>query len=400
MQHIRPVASTHTSEPAQGAAGHDENRSADPLRPIRVDSVEFHRLLENLPVGAYTCDAAGLITHYNPRAVELWGRAPKLNDPDDRFCGSFRLYSLDGHPIPHAQCLMARALRDGKEYSREEIVLQRPDGGQIVAMAHANPFVDENGAVLGAINVVVDITHRKSAEDALARSRDALAIAVTRRTEQLRELSRYLIRLAEDERQRLASELHDELGALHTVIGMELNSVLEELRVRVPDLVARQLNAIALLHQARDIKRRIIADLRPVMLDHLGLVAAIRDHAERWSQVSGVSVDMQLSETLPELPDDVALSLFRIVQESLTNVGKYAKARTVKVSLSVAGHELNLSIVDDGVGIAPDTLENPRSHGILGMRERMAQCSGELIIGEGADRKGTAVCVRLPVPRR
>jgi signal transduction histidine kinase len=220
---------------------------------------------------------------------------------------------------------------------------------------------------------------------------------VSQRTAQLTELSHYLIRVAEEEKQRLASELHDELGALHTVIGMELQAVLAELRSRAPDLVARQLNAITLLNQARDIKRRIIADLRPVMLDHLGPLAAIQDHVERWSRASGIRAHLRLAATLPPLPNDAALALFRVVQESLTNVSKYARATNVSISLSVAKDVLELTIVDDGVGIAPGTLENPRSHGILGMRQRMAQAGGTLSIGTGPGNTGTAVRVRLPL---
>src|ERR1043166_1633436 len=86
---------------------------------------EFRRLLNRLPAAAYTCDADGLITYFNSRAVELWGREPRLNDPEDRFCGSFRLFAADGTPIRHDRCWMALALRDGREYNGQEIVVER-----------------------------------------------------------------------------------------------------------------------------------------------------------------------------------------------------------------------------------------------------------------------------------
>src|SRR5206468_7094115 len=89
---------------------------------------EFHRLLETLPAGAYTCDPDGLITYFNNHALELWGRAPQLNDPIDRFCGSFRLFATDGRAIPHDECSMARALRTEMEFNGHEIVIERPDG--------------------------------------------------------------------------------------------------------------------------------------------------------------------------------------------------------------------------------------------------------------------------------
>ena len=130
--------------------------------------LEFHRLLEKLPAAAYTCDAEGLITYFNERAVALWGREPKLNDAADRFCGSFKLFWTDGSPMPHDECWMALALRHAKAYNGLEIVLERPDGSRWVALAHANPFFDEQGGLAGAVNVLVDITDRKQGELARA----------------------------------------------------------------------------------------------------------------------------------------------------------------------------------------------------------------------------------------
>jgi PAS domain-containing protein len=127
----------------------------------------FRQLLEKLPAGAYMCAADGLITFYNRRAVDVWGRAPKLNHPEDRFCGSFRLYASDGAPIRHDQCWMALALQTNSEYNGQEIVVERPDGKRLTVLAHANPIRDESGRLLGAVNVLVDITDRKRTEDAL-----------------------------------------------------------------------------------------------------------------------------------------------------------------------------------------------------------------------------------------
>ncbi len=140
--------------------------------PPEEGELHFRRLLEKLPAGAYTCDPEGLITYFNQHAVELWGRAPKLNDPADRFCGSFKLFSSDGSPIAHDQCWMARALKMDKEYNRREIIVERPDGQRLTALAHANPVHDESGRLLGAVNVLVDITDRKRAEENLRRQEE------------------------------------------------------------------------------------------------------------------------------------------------------------------------------------------------------------------------------------
>ncbi|HXI93254.1 MAG TPA: PAS domain-containing protein, partial [Blastocatellia bacterium] len=119
--------------------------------------LQFRHLLETLPAGAYTCDPEGLITYYNQHAVQLWGRAPTLNNLVDRFCGSFRLFSTDGSAITHDRCWMALALQMNEGYNGHEIVVERPDGQRLTVLAYANPIHDETGKLLGAVNVLVDI---------------------------------------------------------------------------------------------------------------------------------------------------------------------------------------------------------------------------------------------------
>ncbi len=140
------------------------SREPHALSSQRNGEIEFHQLLAKLPAAAYICDAQGLITYFNEWAVELWGREPKLNDPVDRFCGSFRLFTPAGEPIPHRLCWMALALSDAKAYTEQEIVIERPDGSQRVVLAYANPFLNERNEVIGAVNVLVDITDRQRAE--------------------------------------------------------------------------------------------------------------------------------------------------------------------------------------------------------------------------------------------
>jgi PAS domain S-box-containing protein len=131
------------------------------------NELPFRAFLERLPAGAYTCDPDGLITYFNQYAVKLWGRSPALNDPKDRFCGSFKLYAMDGSPITHDECWMALALRNTCEYSGHEIMIERPDGQRLTALAHANPIHNDSGRLIGAVNVLVDISDRKLAEEAL-----------------------------------------------------------------------------------------------------------------------------------------------------------------------------------------------------------------------------------------
>jgi len=141
------------------AAGVRSDRSA---RRVRVEPV-----LDRLPAAAYVCDAEGLITYFNARAATLWGREPKLCHADDRYCGSFKLFDAEGRAVPHSECWMALALREGREFNGREISIERPDGRRLDALAFANPLYDEDGRIEGALNVLVDVTpQRRGASEA------------------------------------------------------------------------------------------------------------------------------------------------------------------------------------------------------------------------------------------
>jgi hypothetical protein len=146
--------------------------AGSPTQPqdLPSDFSSILRTLDNFPVGVYLCDARGLITYFNTAAAKLWGRAPALGNPVDRWCGSFRLWDARSHqPINHDRCWMALAIRDGKPYIGEEIEVERPDGSRWIALAHANPILDSQGKVIGGINMLTDITEAKRAANAQAR---------------------------------------------------------------------------------------------------------------------------------------------------------------------------------------------------------------------------------------
>jgi signal transduction histidine kinase len=145
-----------------------------------------------------------------------------------------------------------------------------------------------------------------------------------------------------------------------------------------------------------DLGRRIIHDLRPPLLDNLGLAAAIEAHVTEFAKHSGLEVDIDVTDELPDLAEGCPIALFRIMQEALTNVLRYAKAGRVRVSLRRVGGDLILEIVDDGIGLSDDALTTPMSHGLLGMKERAALIGGVLHLEHGPRNKGTVVRVTLP----
>src|SRR5690606_14846056 len=125
----------------------------------------FQTLLEHLPLAAYTCDNEGLITCFNKSAVDLWGRTPKLHDPIDRFCGSYKLFSSDGFPLNHNSSWMAAALQSGQPFIGHEIIIERPDASRTTALSYVTLFYDDAGRQAGAMNVLIDITVRKCLEE-------------------------------------------------------------------------------------------------------------------------------------------------------------------------------------------------------------------------------------------
>jgi PAS domain S-box-containing protein len=127
------------------------------------------QLFDQLPFAVYVCDRDGLVRRYNRRAAELWGRSPKLGDPDERFCGSYRMFRPDGSLLPHHQCPMADVLRTGVSVREQEVHIERPDGSRGIALVDIEAIKDSDGTIVGAINCFQDVTERRLAEDAALR---------------------------------------------------------------------------------------------------------------------------------------------------------------------------------------------------------------------------------------
>jgi signal transduction histidine kinase len=241
---------------------------------------------------------------------------------------------------------------------------------------------------------------RLQAQQALQQTNTHLETLVATRTEQLSVLSHHLIRLSEEEKARLARELHDEMGANLTAIGIDLSTVGEQLKASRPELAASLARARATLVETVQLKRRIIEDLRPSLLDNLGLSAALQSYCEEFARVTGVDCEALIDDEVDQAGPMQAIALFRITQESLNNIAKYAKARHVVVHLAREGEALALEVSDDGVGIPADAMRRPKAHGLLGMRERALLLGGSLRVGRGVNGIGTSVhaCVPLTAP--
>jgi signal transduction histidine kinase len=238
---------------------------------------------------------------------------------------------------------------------------------------------------------------RLNAERALQQTNDHLESLVAERTEQLSVLSRHLIRVSEEEKAKLARELHDEMGANLTAIGMHLASVGDHLKSTHPAQAETLGRARAVLVETVELKRRIVEDLRPSLLDNLGLSAALQSYCEDFGRTTGVDCEALIDGDIDSAGSAQSIALFRIAQESLNNVAKYAQARHVVVHLAREGEAFTLEVSDDGVGIPPDAMRRPKSHGLLGMRERALLLGGTLRVDRGVNGIGTSVHAIVPV---
>jgi len=227
---------------------------------------------------------------------------------------------------------------------------------------------------------------------AVQAERDRLEVEVRTRTAQLTELAQHLQTAREDERSRIARELHDELGALLTAAKLDAARLKARLGTMTPEVAERLLHLNKLLNDGIALKRQIIENLRPSSLSNLGMVAALDIVTGEFAKASGLSIHVKLAET--DLSPSGELTTYRLVQEALTNIAKYAKATEVWVELSQLEGTVTIAVRDNGCGF-DITVRRQGAHGLLGMRYRVEAEGGEmtLISQPGA---GTSLEARLP----
>jgi signal transduction histidine kinase len=229
-------------------------------------------------------------------------------------------------------------------------------------------------------------------KDVVRVERDRLEIQVDQRTAQLTELARYLQTAREDERNRLARNLHDELGSLLTSAKLDAARIKSRLVGKAPEALERLEHLVQTLNQSIALGRSIIEDLRPSTLGNLGLVATLEILAREFADQSGIDVDCALSHV--KLDASAELMVYRLVQEAITNISKYARARHVWVGLSSHNGLVEVSVRDDGVGFDL-SVSTKSAFGLLGMRFRVEAEGGKMALFSTPGH-GTRVLVTLP----
>ena len=507
---------------------------------LRESERRLRETIDALPAAIYTTDADGRLTHFNPASVELSGRVPELGT--DRWCVTWKLFRPDGTQLPHDECPMAVALKEGRPVDGTEIIAERPDGKRTWFIPYPRPLHDAEGRISGGVNMLVDITERKKAErvtgllaaivdssddaiisknldgtitswnkaaermfgysaqeavgqyitliipsdlrseeteilerlkrggqidhfetvrvskhgalldisltispvkDATGRVVGASKIArditnqkqneralreseerfralscnletqvqarteeleqrnteVLKQAEGLRELSRRLMQAQDEERRRVARELHDSAGQLLASLGMNLASILKHANQGAPQLVGAAEEGERTVRQLTQEIRTVSYLLHPPMLEETGLPEALRSYINGLRNRSGLDISLIMPQDFGRLPDEMELVIFRLVQECLTNVHRHSGSKVVVVRVSRAADSVSLEVQDDGKGMSVEKLSQLRAQGsgvgIAGMRERVRQFGGQFEIeSTGA---GTTMSFSLPL---
>jgi signal transduction histidine kinase len=217
------------------------------------------------------------------------------------------------------------------------------------------------------------------------------------RTRELSALSNHLQALSEREKSELARKLHDELGGLLTAAKMDLSWL--QSRLEGAPIQERLAQLGSVLDEAMDLKRRVVEELRPSLLDHFGLPTALRTYVESTCAKAGLASQIVIEHTCESMPKDTTIALFRVVQEGLSNIIRHAQAKTVKLELSGEDSHCSVTLSDDGRGFDALSSQFRWSHGLMGMRQRAEALGGRLDI-ESRVGGGTRVRVEIPSSRQ
>ena len=386
----------------------DATTALGATRGIWADQLTL--LLESTGEGIFGVDMQGRCSFVNRAAAQMLGHA------SEAILGR-NMHELihhshaDGRHYPESDCPIFNAFREGLPCRIDSEVLWRADGSSFSAEYSSYPIVD-GGVVQGAVVTLVDITDRKRSEWLLQQSHEQLERRVDERTAELtralgalRELSAYSESVREEERTRIAREIHDELGSLLVALKMDIGWLEKRVQDR-PELTCKCHGMGRLVDTAVDNLGRIITDLRPSILDHQGLWAALEWQAQEFIETSELAADLQVHVAAGTQPpsgaegDRWAIAVFRIFQEMLSNVARHAQATALTIRLYVDGPPaavLHLEVRDNGIGAEPSSLNHPRSYGVMGMRERAGHFGGTVSI-DSVPRHGTCVRLTMPLP--
>jgi PAS domain S-box-containing protein len=249
---------------------------------------------------------------------------------------------------------------------------------------HAVPLKDAQGSITSLLGITRDITQKKIAEDKIKTNND-----------ELRRLTAHLLSIREEERQRIGREIHDDLGQQLTAIKMDVAWLEKRIQDQPQVIHDKFHNIITLLNSSNQSVRNILNELRPSILGDFSLIDALKWQGNQFNTNTGIHIEIISDEEFPQLPEETGTCIYRVFQEALTNITRYANAKNVKVSTHVNENNISVTIQDDGVGFEYSQLKRKKTFGILGMKERVRSLGGNLDV-VSSQGKGTIINFSLP----
>ncbi|MBH0205183.1 MAG: PAS domain S-box protein [Nitrospira sp.] len=340
----------------------------------------------------------GFVTTWNAGAERIFGYTAT------EMIGRSILTLIPAHLRRDMAWLLA-TVRGAHDIHTYDAVRLTKDGRCIDVSVTLSPLKDAVGQFVGVSKVIRDISERKRGETLLQQAHEALEIKVQERTAELsaanhslRILSSRLMQVQEEERSRLARDLHDEVGQLLTALKIDLQDI-QHGEVR-DSRFSPLTDSLELVDRLLTQVRTLALDLRPSLLDDLGLVSALRWYANRQAARNGWTLSLSVEGMDSRIPASIEVTCFRVAQEALTNIAKYSHAKTIGLALRRQGEEVTLVIQDDGVGfdviLARRRAQSGESIGLLGMEERVRLAGGSLVISS-APGEGTRLELCFPL---
>ncbi|MEJ2537185.1 MAG: PAS domain S-box protein, partial [Calditrichia bacterium] len=345
---------------------------------LRESEEKFRTIVETAPSLITISNEKGKNIYVSPNCEEFTGYSQK------EIQGRVRWW-VHKDDIEKARKFFDLAHKEGTGYKNFEYKAIKKNGKIWYASSSWNSMKDENGEVKGVVLETIDITERKRAEEQLKKSR-----------EQLRQLSIHLQSVREEEQERISRKIHDEIGQMLVGLQMNLSWLSEKISPGEKELRRKIVYLQERTEESIDMVEKIASELRPRMLDVLGLKEAIRWHLQELKETTGIQSVYKFIPANISLDTNYSTVLYRLFQESLANIVRHSKATRVTVFLKKDQKMLHFKIEDNGIGITREQIENPDSFGIMGMQERVHNLNGEINIRGNPD-KGTQIQIKLPL---
>ncbi|MFW5937221.1 MAG: PAS domain-containing protein, partial [Desulfosalsimonas sp.] len=403
----------------------DETERTRLLNQLETERTALQAIINNAPEAIIVADEECRIVMTNPAAKQLYQQSLTdcLEDMESAIADASAAY--DPVDLP-----MSRSVFHGEMIVDHELTIYTHNKECRHILVNTAPIRNPNGEITGAVGVFHDITQRKKERLELQRARTDLEKRVAERTaelrhtvetlqneieerkqaeaklqdsqEKLRQLSHRMLHTLESDRQKIAKELHDSLGASLAAIKFSLEEKLAGMPANPPDNMISLENIVSYLTGTIKETKRISANLRPTILDDLGLLATITWFCREFNAFyRRIRINQEIEIEEAEIEDPLKIVIYRILQEAMNNAAKHGQPDTIRLSLKNAGDRIELVISDNGRGFDPESrlnaLDSMSGHGIQGMRERANVCGGEFEI-DSRPGAGTRVRASFPQP--